>query len=37
LLGSVALLLVLAILIYLDSMSPGMSPEELASQLSAFP
>jgi hypothetical protein len=37
LLGSLALLLVFAILIYLASRSPGMSPEELASLLTAFP
>ena len=37
LLSSLVLLLVFAILIYLDARSPGMSPEELASQLSAFP
>lgn len=37
LLGGLAVLLVFAILIYLDSMSPGISPEELASRLSAIP
>jgi len=37
LLGGLAVLLVFAILIYLDSMPPGISPEELASRLSAIP
>jgi hypothetical protein len=37
LLSTLAVALVFAILIYLDSISPGMSPEELASRLSAFP
>lgn len=37
LLSSLAVVLVLAILIHLDSMAPGLSPEELASRLSAIP
>jgi hypothetical protein len=37
LLSSLALLIAFAIAIYLASKSPGTSPDELASLLSAFP
>jgi len=36
-LSCLALMIAFTILIYLDSMSPGLTPDELASRLTAFP